>query len=309
MDRRTSVVIPCYRQARYLPDALASLAAQDQPPARVVVVDDGSPDDVETAVRPFPWVTVIRQENQGVAVARNRGLAECSEPFVIFLDADDRLLPNAVRAGSDALVSCPDCAFVWGFNRGVDADGRAHPRPPTDFRGEPSYAGLLERNIVGAPAGVAFRAEAVRRVGGFDSTVPAAEDYDLFVRLARTWSFACHGQLVAEYRHHGGNMSGDTSKMLVGVRFILDREERWLLQGGRPPGSPDPRASRQALARGRRAAQRLYDGEPRLEALRTAVRQGSWVRAVRLSSLLAFRYPSLLARALGAALQRRRAEG
>src|SRR5690606_27530686 len=125
------------------------------------------------------------QENGGISRARNAGLARCTGDYVVFLDADDRLLPDALEAGATALDARPDCAFVWGFNRPIDADGRPLPLPPTSFNGTPGYAALLERNIVGSPAGVMFRRSTLVEAGGFDPDFRYIEDYELYLRLAR----------------------------------------------------------------------------------------------------------------------------
>jgi glycosyltransferase involved in cell wall biosynthesis len=306
-----AVVIPCYGQAHFLGDALRSLAAQTQGPDEIIVVDDGSPDDVRSVTDPYREVRCIRQENRGLSQARNRGLAACSSDFVIFLDADDRLLPEAVAVGAAALASRPECAFVWGFNRGIDARGRSVSRPPTSFEGAPSYERLLERNIVGAPVGVIFRADRVRGVGGFASPRQAVEDHELYLRLAREYPFDCHGRLVAEYRHHDANMSGDPDRMLRAALLLLDREERWIASADDLPGRDGEargtrlRTLRRALERGRRAARRLYAGEARLDQLRTLVKGGRWREAIPLAASLGSQHPGLLLGALRDAVSAR----
>jgi glycosyltransferase involved in cell wall biosynthesis len=106
-----SVVIPCFNQGRFLCDAIASARSNALQP-EIIVVDDGSAEDVSAITT--AGVTCIRQENQGVVAARNRGLAAAHGEFVVFLDADDRLLPGALDTGAAALTGDPDCALVWG---------------------------------------------------------------------------------------------------------------------------------------------------------------------------------------------------
>src|SRR5688500_17208365 len=95
-DGRTSVVVTCFNHAGYLPDALRSVLEQTVAPCEIIVVDDGSTDDTSTVAAAFDRVRVVRQSNQGLSAARNAGLRACSGDFVIFLDADDRLLPRAI---------------------------------------------------------------------------------------------------------------------------------------------------------------------------------------------------------------------
>src|SRR4029079_1843524 len=115
MDARralVSVVIPCWNQEDYVAEAVHSARARNFA-VEIVVVDDGSTDrSGDAAAR--AGATVIRQENQGVAAARNRGFAASHGGLVIFLDADDKLLPGAIDAAAGALLAHPDCAMAYG---------------------------------------------------------------------------------------------------------------------------------------------------------------------------------------------------
>jgi hypothetical protein len=94
-----AVIIPTFNHARFLAEAIMSVLAQTRPPEEIMVVDDGSTDDPANVVAQFPTVQFIRQDNRGVSAARNKGLRSCMTSHVIFLDADDRLLPTAIEAG------------------------------------------------------------------------------------------------------------------------------------------------------------------------------------------------------------------
>src|SRR5215212_8893489 len=100
-DRRTTVavVIPCFEQARFLDGAIDSVLTQSCAADEIIVVDDGGDDDLSGIVSKYPNVRLIRQANRGLAASRNAGLREAKSDKIAFLDADDRLLPDAVRAG------------------------------------------------------------------------------------------------------------------------------------------------------------------------------------------------------------------
>src|SRR5215218_2770225 len=91
-----SVVIPCYNQAHFLDEAIESVLSQSYTNFEVIVVDDGSEDETARVASGYaledPRVCLIRQQNRGLAGARNRGLAEARGEYVVFLDSDDRLL-------------------------------------------------------------------------------------------------------------------------------------------------------------------------------------------------------------------------
>jgi hypothetical protein len=134
-DPRISVVIPCFDQGRFLADAIDSVLAQSRPAHDVIVVDDGSGDDTSDVASRSPEVRCLRQDRRGLGGARSAGLANCDGDAVVFLDADDRLLPDALAVGADALAAHPRCGFVSGHFRyigpaGVPMPTVTEPCPP-----------------------------------------------------------------------------------------------------------------------------------------------------------------------------------
>ena len=216
-----SVIIPCYNQGRFLAEAIASATAT-QHRVEVVVVDDGSTDDTPSIARQFP-VLYIRQSNRGLAAARNRGLAESSGSFVIFLDADDRLLPGAIDAAARSLAAHPECAMAYGRCIMMGPDGTTWPTPgiPTVRTGH--HAALLHTNMIWMPAMAIFRRRPLVRLQGFASGFDAAADYDLYLRLSRVEPIHDHGLTVAAYRRHDASMSGNAARMLEETLAVMQR--------------------------------------------------------------------------------------
>ncbi|WP_152568680.1 glycosyltransferase family A protein, partial [Microvirga sp. BSC39] len=124
-----SIIVPSYlstpAQAELLHQTLQSVSAQTCPDYEVILVDDGSPVPVAPVAPPYPRTTVVRQDNAGPAVARNTGIARSRGGYLVFLDADDILLPCALTAGLEALGRRPDAGFAVG------------PREEMTFEGEP----------------------------------------------------------------------------------------------------------------------------------------------------------------------------
>src|SRR5262245_15363561 len=200
-----SVVIPCYNHAEFLGDAIESIMAQTCARSEVVVVDDGSTDRSAEVASRYSGVRFLSQRNQGAGAARNTGLKHVLGEFVVFLDADDRLLPHAFEAGLQCFAAHPECALVAGRCVYMNRDGT-----PQHTRHDPAverdhYLRLLTSNYIFTPATVMLRAEAVRRIGGFKTRVSGSEDYDLYLRIARNHPIWCHDQEVAEYRQHETN--------------------------------------------------------------------------------------------------------
>jgi glycosyltransferase involved in cell wall biosynthesis len=217
-----TVVVTCYNQGHFLRESIGSILSQTRLPDEILIVDDGSSDNTRDEARRFPEVIYIRQDNSGLAAARNTGLSRSRGDLLVFLDADDRLLPHALEAGLDDFAAHPECAFVCGAFRRIDATGtaladRAAMRP----LGENAYLGLLRNNQICMHATAMFRRSALQAVGGYDTSLPACEDYDLYLKIARRFPAHQHARLVAEYRMHSGQMSVRLSMMLKTAKRVL----------------------------------------------------------------------------------------
>jgi glycosyltransferase involved in cell wall biosynthesis len=224
------VVIPCYEQAHFLGEAIQSVLSQSHPDVEVIVVDDGSTDDTTVVALEYsaadPRVRLVRQENRGLAGARNRGLAESRGEYVVFLDSDDRLLGEALEVGVRELESHPECAFVSGHYRPISAEGDPYAVPRQASIDEDHYLALLRDNYISMPASVMYRKWVFEEVGGFDGSVDAAADWDLYLRVARRFPIYHHGEVIADYRWHGANMTNDAALMLRSTVSVLRSQKR-----------------------------------------------------------------------------------
>src|SRR5438046_8618551 len=109
-----SVIIPCHNQAHFLDEAIESVLTQTYPNHEIIVVDDGSTDNTATVAKCHSPLRYIYQENAGPSAARNTGVKESRGEYLVFLDADDRLLPEALEIGVGCLRQHPECAFEIG---------------------------------------------------------------------------------------------------------------------------------------------------------------------------------------------------
>jgi glycosyltransferase involved in cell wall biosynthesis len=222
-----SVVIPCYKQAHYLGDAIESALRQTHACIEVIVVNDGSPDNTAAVAAQY-GVRYIEQPNCGVAAARNAGLHDSRGEFVVFLDADDRLTPNAVEAGASRLAADRTLAFAAGYCRFIASDGMPLPTGQPVRPGGDAYLALLQRNSIRMPAMVMFRRSALVEAGGFDSRWDGCADYDLYLRISRRFAVAFHTEVVAEYRRHRENMSLDAGLMLSQLLRAMRAQRQYL---------------------------------------------------------------------------------
>ena len=221
-----SVIIPCYNQGRFLGESIESVLDQTVQDFEIVVIDDGSTDQTNEVAGRYHRAHYIGQTNQGLSAARNTGIRESRGRYLVFLDADDKLLPNALEAALVCFRANPEYAFVSGGFRRISANGAFIERQPT-VKSE-HYLVLLKYNYIGMQATVAYRREAIEAVGGFDIRLPACEDYDLYLRIASQFPVATHEEIVADYRIHDTNMSHDPSFMLFWALRVLRAQKQHL---------------------------------------------------------------------------------
>ena len=274
-----SVVIPCYNQAHFLDEAIESVLAQSYPHLEIIVVDDGSPDDTSEVATRYPKVRLVRQENQGLSAARNSGLARSEGEYVVFLDADDRLLPGALEEGLECFEAHPECAFVSGRYRLIAGDGSFLRQTHQPILSEDRYAALLRRSYIGPPITVMYRRSIFESVGGFDTSLSACEDYDLYLRIARRFPIYSHEKLVAEYRRHGASMSRNPALMLSTSVAVL-RSQRQYVRGHKQ--------YKEAYKAGVRLRQGNH-GDQLVDDVRAHLKEHEWKRALR-GTLVLLRY-------------------
>ena len=222
-----SVVIPCHNYGRFLSDAINSVLAQTHPDIELIVVDYESTDETEQIAAEYPEVRYLRRPDTGYAAARNDGLRACAGEFVLFLDADDRLLPDAVKSSVSCLQTHQDCAFAYGHIRYFDASGPAPHRgagPAGCLDDDDPYAWMLRTNSPLRISGsVLYRRRLLEAAGGYADALRLAEDVDLHMRLARAHPICCNDTTVLEVRLHGAHTS---RRWRIGLASAIAAQKR-----------------------------------------------------------------------------------
>lgn len=220
-----AVVIPTHNQRRFLADAIESVQAQTHPAAEIVVVDDGSEESVDDIIAGFPGVILHRQANQGASASRNVGFALTHSPYVVFLDGDDRLLPDALKWGLESLLAHPGAPFTSGRARLIGPDGMVLSDDwlPQPRRTEDLYAEMLRRPYICPPGTVLFSRAAFDAFGGWRQgpDMWGVEDWEIYLRMAREAAPAYHPGFVGEYRAHPGQISRNAARMALNCRKLL----------------------------------------------------------------------------------------
>jgi glycosyltransferase involved in cell wall biosynthesis len=195
-----SVVVPLHNDEAYLDEALRSILGQTRPPEQVIVVDDGSTDaSAEVARRHVPLITLLSQANQGIAGARNAGIAAATGEVIAFLDADDLWPADSLERRLDTLEADLEVDAVYGLveqfiSPEVDAPTRERLHLPE---------GRTAARFAGA---VLVRRRVFDRIGGFDPALKVGEMIDWSARLKDSGAkVAVVDALVLRRRIHGAN--------------------------------------------------------------------------------------------------------
>ena len=223
-----SVILPTFNRAWTVAGAVASVLDQTWTDFELVVVDDGSTDGTDAALAPHAGqIRLIRRSNGGVSAARNAGIDAARGRLIAFLDSDDRWMPKKLAVQKAFFDAHPDAQIcqteeIW-IRNGVRVNpGKRHRKPSGDIF-IPSLALCLV-----SPSAVMVRRELFDHVGRFDETLPACEDYDLWLRVA--CRYPVHRIDTPLIVKHGGH-ADQLSKMPGLDRYRIRALEKVLSTG------------------------------------------------------------------------------
>lgn len=228
-----SVVMPAWNAERWVARAVDSALAQDHEPKEVIVVDDGSTDGTPGVLARYGRrIRVVRQPNRGLPAARNAGLHAARGELVAFLDADDRWLPGKLAAQVALMRERPELGFcateAWLEDEAGRRLGRWRDEGP--LPGRTFLETLFARNaaVAGSGSAVMVRRELALAVGGFDETLPALEDVDMWMRLAAVAAYACVPEPLAVVTRRAGSMSRGIARMKAAAVRVMRKNRRLL---------------------------------------------------------------------------------
>jgi len=224
------VIIPAYRVAPYLPEALDSLLAQELEDWEAVIIDDGSPDAVADIVAPYlrdPRMSFLATANHGVSAARNTAIAHSGAPLIALLDGDDRLRPDYLSKMVGALEGDPEAVFATCnaefFGAGARVGRTVRDGRPKERIG--TLASVLDRSF-NVYCGTTFRRTGFDRVGGYDVEMRGSEDLDFWVRLLIGGGHALYiDEVLGDYRVRPESASMDRLMMLKGDLRVYRKAE------------------------------------------------------------------------------------
>lgn len=219
-----SVIIPTHNRAGVVGRAIRSVLAQTYPCTEIIVIDDRSTDNTPEILATFgDSIKVVRTTGtQGPAAARNSGIARCSGELVAFLDSDDVWQPHKLAAQVAVFLRRPaSLAGVYTGRRTLLADGAVLDIRPR--RGENTFESLCCRDRI-VPSTLVVRRAVLHEVGLFDTRLPACEDWDLLLRIARRYTFDFIDDIAVVVDATASNrMSNRSRAVFLATHMILRR--------------------------------------------------------------------------------------
>ena len=222
-----SIIIPCYNHAKYLTEAIESILLQSYKNYEIIVVDDGSTDLTSIVCHNYSQVKYVRANRLGLSGARNLGVYHAKGEFLVFLDADDYLYPDALKINLSHFTYNKKAVFVSGSHDKVNDRGEMLDTAAQIEKRVDNYEGLLHGNYIAMEGTVMYRS-ALFYTFYFDPLLNACEDYDINLNITRHFPSITHSGKIAAYRIHDYNMSADKNLMLNNVIKVLERQKRYL---------------------------------------------------------------------------------
>ncbi len=205
-----SVLMPTYRRAAYIGEAVASILGQTFSDWELIVIDDGSDDGTEAVVCGVtdPRVRLLRQQHRGISAALNTGLAAARGRLVARLDSDDIWLPDMLETQVAALDRVPEACLSYARGQAMSTTGALLQ----DVWGLPlHYPGDAFRSMVLGDSTcnitVVVRRACLDRAGSFDESMQTGEDWDMWLRVSRHGQFVFTDRVLARFRRHGEQIS------------------------------------------------------------------------------------------------------
>ena len=220
-----SVIIPAYNAIAYLPETLASVQQQSLQDFEVLVIDDGSTDGTADWVNSLSdrSIQLITQKNGGCASARNCGIQAAKGDYIAFLDADDIWEPSKLEKQAHILETSATVGVVNTWISNIDSQGQPIGNLGTPDAEGRVWAQVIEENPIMCGSAPMVRRQCFDAVGLFDQSLRSAEDWDMWIRLAKKYEFAVVKEPLVRYRIHPKSKSHNLQLHLQSRLSVIEK--------------------------------------------------------------------------------------
>jgi glycosyltransferase involved in cell wall biosynthesis len=214
-----SVIIPTYNRSSFIQEAVDSVLAQSYRDFELIIVDDGSTDETSKILSRYKdQVSIIMTEHSGPSAARNAGIKTAQGEFIAFLDSDDLWLPEKLKLQMNFFHNNPDIFVCQTEETWIRNGVRVNPR-----KIHKKYSGLIFEHClplcIVSPSAVMIHKTVFNKVGLFDESMPACEDYDLWLRISPRYSI--HLIETPQIIKRGGHEDQQSKRVAALDRFRI----------------------------------------------------------------------------------------
>lgn len=220
-----SVIIPVYNGEKTIKTTLESVISQTFTDIEVLLINDGSTDKtVEIASQiPDERIKIFNYENAGLSASRNRGITQAKSDLVAFIDADDLWTADKLTSQFKALTNRPNADIAYSWTDYIDNNGNFHKSGRRIIAEGDIFPQLLVNNILESGSNPLIRKRLFAEVGDFDESLPAAEDWDMWLRLAAKYQFVCTKKVGIFYRITSNSMSTNLIRQEQSCLIVINR--------------------------------------------------------------------------------------
>lgn len=222
---KVSVIIPAYNAMSYLPETLESVFGQTFTDLEILIVNDGSLDDIVEWASQIgdSRVKFISQANQGVSAARNTGIIKAQGEYIAFLDADDLWEPTKLEKQVHCLEANPTVGLAYTWTNFIDEFGQSTGVSIFSHAEGNVWQEIVVRDMVSTGSSTMIRAECFDKVGLFDSDLCVGEDRDMWTRIAACYPFAVIKEPLTLYRRHPQNTTKSNEKIIPELSRVIEK--------------------------------------------------------------------------------------
>jgi glycosyltransferase involved in cell wall biosynthesis len=288
-----SVIIPAYNGQEYIREAIESALAQTYRPIEILVIDDGSPINMEPFVAGFgPEVRYMRQQNGGTASARNLGWHSARGEFIALLDQDDLWLPQKLERQVPRFAEDPHIGLVAAWMEVFDSvtgepKGTYKPAP------EMTVHDMLGHELPPVQTMI-FRKSALDSIGGFDASLRGTDDWDVNIRIAAEYRVVSVQEILGRARMHPSQQGSNGEQMYRNSIRVLEKHRQ--VHAGCAECTAAVRKSRKLV--------REYHSLFIKDRARAAWKEGHYTAAITRVARAFWQHPPVVTRAVGNALRK-----
>jgi glycosyltransferase involved in cell wall biosynthesis len=220
-----SVIIPVYNGENTIKETIESVVNQTFTDLEIIIINDGSTDSTVEIVKNIPdtRIQLHSYPNAGLAASRNRGISCSQGELISFIDADDLWTPDKLAAQYQKLQEHPQVAVAYSWTDYIDSNSQfLQPGRHVSATGN-VFSKLLMWSFLENGSNPLIRREAIETVGGFDESLCAAEDWDMWLRLAAKYEFVCVEKPQILYRVSGNSMSANLKRQEGACLQVIER--------------------------------------------------------------------------------------